>query len=79
MYRFLPRNHRKYHCTWYRDCICNSPSLIRIMGSVLLEQNDMYAIQKKITTSKKDYEEMLKVSAAKLCAIAKEQQRLLVA
>lgn len=57
----------------------NIASLIRIMGSVLLEQNDMYAIQKKITTSKKDYEEMLKVSAAKLCEIAKEQQRLLAA
>lgn len=57
----------------------NISSLIRIMGSVLLEQNDRYAIQKKITTSKKDYEEMLKISAAKLCAIAKEQQRLLAA
>lgn len=57
----------------------NISSIVRIMGSVLLEQNDMYAIQKKITTSKKDYEEMLKVSSAKLREIAKEQQRLLAA
>lgn len=57
----------------------NIASIIRIMGSVLLEQNDTYAIQKKITTSKKDYEEMLNISAAKLREIAKEQQRLLAA
>lgn len=57
----------------------NIPSLIRIMGSVLLEQNDMYAIQKKITISKKDYDEMIKVSSEKLREIAKEQQRMLAA
>ena len=57
----------------------NISSITRIIGSVLLEQNDMYAIQKKITTSKKDYEEMLKVSSDKLREIAKEQQRLLAA
>lgn len=54
-------------------------SLVRIIGSVLLEQNDVYAIQKKITTSKKDYEEMLAVSSDKLRKIAKEQQRILAA
>lgn len=57
----------------------NIPSITRIMGSVLLEQNDMYAIQKKISTSKKDYEEMLKVSSDKLREIANEQHRLLAA
>lgn len=55
----------------------NTASILRIMGSVLIEQNDMYAIQKKITINKKDYEEMLKFSSAKLIEIAKEQQKLL--
>ena len=39
----------------------------------------MYAIQKKITISKKDYDEMIKVSSEKLREIAKEQQRMLAA
>ena len=57
----------------------NVDSLIRIIGSVLLEQNDIYAIKKKITTNKKDYEEMLAISSDKLREIAKEQQRILAA
>ena len=48
------------------------------MGSVLLEQNDMYMAQNKISLTRKDFDE-LNNSSAKLIEIAKEQQRLLAA
>ncbi|WP_026670717.1 transposase, partial [Butyrivibrio sp. AE3006] len=56
----------------------NVQSIIRIMGSVLLEQNDMYMAQNKISLTRKDFDE-LNNSSAKLIEIAKEQQRLLAA
>ena len=57
----------------------NVQSIIRIMGSVLLEQNDIYITQHKIALTKKDFDELNKTSSAKLLEIAKEQQRLLAA
>lgn len=57
----------------------NVQSIIRIIGSVLLEQNDIYLTQHKIGLTKKDFEELNKTSTAKLLEIAKEQQRLLAA
>ena len=56
----------------------NVQSIIRIMGSVLLEQNDMYMAQNKIPLIRKDFDE-LNNSSAKLIEVAKEQQRLLAA
>ena len=56
----------------------NVQSIIRIMGSVLLEQNDMYMAQNKIPLTRKDFDE-LNNSSAKLIEVAKEQQRLLAA
>lgn len=57
----------------------NVASIIRIMGSVLLEQHETYMSQKKITMRKEDYEAMLAISSEKLKEIAREQQQLLAA
>ena len=53
----------------------NVQSIIRIIGSVLLEQNDIYLTQHKIGLTKKDFEELNKTSTAKLLEIAKEIKR----
>ena len=57
----------------------NVQSILRIVGSVLLEQNDIYMTQLKMPVVRKDYEDLIKMSSAKLVEIAKEQHRLLAA
>lgn len=54
----------------------NEESLIRLMGSVLVEINDVYSLEQKLCISKKD-KEALEKCATKLLVIAKEQQRML--
>ena len=57
----------------------NTASILRIVGTYLMERNDIYLIQGKVATSSKDYEELVKNSTPKLLEIAKEQQKLLAA
>ena len=57
----------------------NVQSILRIIGSVLLEQNAVYQTQPKIPIVKKDFDELMMTSSLKLIEIAKEQQRLLAA
>lgn len=56
----------------------NEGSLNRIIGSVLIELNDVYSLEQKIAVSKKD-KIQLEECASKLISLAKEQQRLLAA
>lgn len=56
----------------------NEGSLNRIIGSVLMELNDVYSVEEKLTISKK-HKAQLEESTSKLIVIAKEQQRLLAA
>ena len=56
----------------------NEGSLNRLIGSVLIELNDVYAIEQKMAISKKERAE-LETCTAKLIMLAKEQQRLLAA
>ena len=53
-------------------------SLNRIIGSVLIELNDVYSLEQKISISKKAMTQ-LEECTSKLIIIAKEQQRLLAA
>lgn len=50
----------------------------RIIGSVLMELNDVYSVEEKLTISKK-HKAQLEECTSKLIVIAKEQQRLLAA
>ena len=56
----------------------NVGSLNRIIGSVLVELNDVYAVEQKLNFGKKNLAH-LEEYTPKLVLIAKEQQRLLVA
>ena len=56
----------------------NEGSLNRIIGSVLLEINDIYSLEHKLSISKKSLSH-LEECTTKLISIAKEQQRLLAA
>jgi len=56
----------------------NQGSLNRIIGSVLIELNDVYSLEQKITVGKKALNQ-LEDYTSKLISIAKEQQRLLAA
>ena len=56
----------------------NEGSLNRIIGSVLIELNDVYSLEQKISISKKTMTQ-LEECTSKLIIIAKEQQRLLAA
>ena len=56
----------------------NEGSLNRIIGSVLIELNDVYSLEQKISISKKTMTQ-LEECTSKLKIIAKEQQRLLAA
>ena len=56
----------------------NEGSLNRIIGSVLIELNDVYSLEQKMAVNKKNRIE-LEECTAKLTIIAKEQQRLLAA
>jgi len=56
----------------------NEGSLNRIIGSVLIELNDVYSLEQKLPLTKKSLEK-LDACTAQLILIAKEQQRLLVA
>lgn len=56
----------------------NEASLNRIIGSVLIELNDMYMVERKIQLNKKQ-KAMLDACTSELILIAKEQQRLLAA
>ena len=54
----------------------NTPSILRIMGSVLMEQNTVYAIQQQLAIRKADLEKLNGETGLKLIEIAKEQRRL---
>lgn len=56
----------------------NSGSLNRIIGSVLMELNDVYSLEQKLCVSKKS-KAQLEECTQKLIIIAKEQQRILAA
>lgn len=56
----------------------NEGSLNRIIGSVLIELNDVYAVEQKMAISKKERAE-LEACTEMLIIFAKEQQRLLAA
>jgi len=56
----------------------NEGSLNRIIGSVLMELNDVYILEQKIPVSKKTINQLAECSST-LMMIAKEQQRLLAA
>ena len=56
----------------------NEGSLNRIIGSVLIELNDVYSLEQHITVGKKALN-LIDECTSKLIIIAKEQQRILVA
>ena len=56
----------------------NEGSLNRIIGSVLIELNDVYTLEQQLTVGKKVLNQLEECSS-KLILIAKEQQRLLAA
>jgi len=56
----------------------NVDSLNRIIGGVLMELNDVYSAEQKMTVSKQNREQ-LETCTSKLIKIAKEQQQLLAA
>ncbi len=56
----------------------NEGSLNRIIGSVLIELNDVYSLEQKMAVSKTDRVQLEKCTS-KLIIIAKEQQQLLAA
>lgn len=56
----------------------NEESLNRIIGSVLIELNDVYSLEQKMAVSK-ECRAQLEKCTSKLVIIAKEQQRLLAA
>ena len=58
----------------------NEASLLRLIGSVLIELNDVYSLSKKIPVPKSDFKIIQKPEiTTKLHEIAKEQQQTLVA
>ena len=58
----------------------NVNSLIRLMGSVLLELHEVYSVTQKIRMSKEDYEKMYTPEIhRKLMKIAQEQQQMFAA
>ena len=56
----------------------NEASLTRIIGTVLMERNDVFLVEQKLAIPKKDVEE-LDACTAKLILIATNQQKLLAA
>ncbi|MDY4999548.1 MAG: IS256 family transposase, partial [Lachnospiraceae bacterium] len=56
----------------------NEASLNRIIGSVLIELNDAYMVERRIQLSQKQME-LLDKCTSELIMLAKEQQKLLVA
>ena len=58
----------------------NVASLIRLMGSVLIELNDVYSLDHGLSVSKKDFKKLHDSECTtKLREIAKEQQKLMAA